>query len=114
MKIENIDVNDTIQKARSALNNEKNISTGTKVIFELLLTVVMLLMNRLGLNSKNSSKPPSTDSKNNRAKNKKGGNKRGGQNGHKGTTLEPVVDPDKIEILQIDRRTLPKDDTYSI
>ena len=46
MKIENIDVNETIQKARDALTNDKNISNSTKVIVELLLTVIVLLMNQ--------------------------------------------------------------------
>jgi transposase len=57
----------------------------------------------LGLNSKNSSKPSSTDDpfkkspdeKNNKA-DKKSLN-RGGQKGHQGKTLEQVENPDKIE-----------------
>jgi len=54
---------------------------------------------RLGMNSANSSKPPSTDhklTKKTQKKNKKG--KRGGQNGHKGTTLTQTDKPDFIEI----------------
>ena len=61
------------------------------------------LEDMLGLNSKNSSKPPSTDSpfkkneeeKSNKDKKKK--LKSGGQNGHKGKTLEQVDKPDTIE-----------------
>jgi len=115
MKIGKIDVNETIQKARDALENEKNISNTTKIIFELLLTVIVLLMNRLGLNSKNSSKPPSTDNNknNSRDKNNNGTNKRGGQNGHQGTTLDPVEDPDEVSIIKFDRRTLPRGDDYT-
>lgn len=115
MKIENLDVNKTIQKARDALDSEKNISKTTKAIFELLLTVIVLLVNRLGLNSKNSSKPPSTDNKknSNRGSNNNGTNKKGGQNGHQGTTLEPVDDPDEVKIINLDRRTLPKGDNYT-
>ncbi len=114
MKIENVDVNNTIKKAKDALNSEKNLSSSTKSAFELLLTLSSLLINRLGLNSKNSSKPPSTDNKsNNRRNNSTGTNKRGGQNGHKGTTLEPIDDPDEIEIIRLDRRTLPKGDDYT-
>jgi len=116
MKIENIDINETISKAKSALDKEKNISSTTKLVFELLLTLIVLLVNRLGLNSRNSSKPPSTDAgkannEDDRKKRKK--NNKGGQNGHKGITLEPVDHPDEINELSIDRRRLPKNGTYT-
>jgi transposase len=56
------------------------------------------LENRLNKNSTNSHKPPSTDAfrkpiQNNR---EKSGKKAGAQNGHKGTTLKMVDDPDQI------------------
>jgi transposase len=117
MKIESIDVNDTIDKAKDALKKEKNISQSTKMVFDLLLTLIVILVNRLGLNSKNSSKPPSTDttkdSKDDGKKKKPPKKNKGGQKGHKGTTLEPVDNPDKIEILTIDRRTLPREGVYT-
>lgn len=59
------------------------------------------LEKRLGLNSQNSSKPPSTDGFNKPNKQSslrgKGKNPSGGQNGHKGYTLVQVAKPDKIE-----------------
>lgn len=114
MKIENIDVNETLEKAKASLQNDKNISSTTKETFELLIEVVNLLMNRLNLNSSNSSKPPSsdTDADKKKKKRKKSNNPRGGQKGHKGVTLEPVDDPDKIENIAVDKRTLPRGKTY--
>lgn len=112
--MKNIDVKQTIQKARDALDKEQNISKTTRATFESLVSAATLLMNRLALNSKNSSKPPSTDNNDKKKKkNNKSGKKRGGQNGHKGTTLEPVGDPDEVNVINLDRRTLPRGDEYS-
>lgn len=53
---------------------------------------------RLNLNSNNSSKPPSTDAFKKTIKNsrKKSGRLSGGQLGHKGRTLEKVLNPDEV------------------
>jgi len=114
MKIENIDVNDTLEKAKASLQEDKHISPTTKDTFETLIEVVNLLMNRLNLNSTNSSKPPSsdTDTDKKNKKRKKSSNPRGGQKGHEGVTLEPVENPDKIEKIAIDKRTLPRGKNY--
>ena len=73
--------------------------------YDRLIALITELQNRvkelekkLGLNSQNSHKPPSSDGlkriiKNNREKGEK---KTGGQQGHPGTTLEMVETPDKI------------------
>ena len=61
MKIENIDVNEILEKAKASLQDDKNISPTTKETFVTLIEVVNLLMDRLNLNSSNSSKPPSSD-----------------------------------------------------
>jgi transposase len=71
------------------------------------LLLVTLLLNRLGINSSNSSKPPSADPNRTRKPKSQSGRKPGGQQGRQGTTLQPVVDPDEIKILQIDRKSLP-------
>jgi transposase len=66
---------------------------------------------RLNLNSRNSSKPPSTDGFNNNEKNNTQNpgakNKPGGQPGRIGTTLQKIDNPDKIKILEVERSTLP-------
>ena len=58
---------------------------------------------QLGMNSTNSSKPPSTDNKlkkSDKIKRKTEQNrKRGAQNGHKGSNLKMVATPDKVQVL---------------
>ena len=59
------------------------------------------LERRLGLNSENSSKPPSSDGLNKRphrtkSLRSKGKRTTGGQKGHQGQTLEQVLQPDKV------------------
>ena len=61
MKVKNIDVNATIEKAKKLLGNDAHVSVVAKAEFELLIALVIALLKRLGLNSSNSSKPPSTD-----------------------------------------------------
>lgn len=72
------------------------------------MLVVQLLVNRLTLNSRNNSKPPSSgpDSECDK-KPKDGNNKPGGQPGSVGTTLRQVDDPDDIKILAVDCSSLP-------
>jgi len=56
----------------------------------------------IGMNSTNSSKPPSTDNKLTKTKktsNSKSKKKRGAQVGHKGKSLKMVATPDTIDIL---------------
>ncbi|MEW7978075.1 MAG: DUF6444 domain-containing protein, partial [Candidatus Sedimenticola endophacoides] len=91
MKVEDIDVDSAINSVKELLKKEKDLSPAFRSALEVLLLLVALLLNRITLNSKNSSKPPSTDP--NRKKTSKKGKtdkKPGGQKGRIGTTLEPV------------------------
>ena len=108
MTMRNINVEATIERVKTLIAEEKELSPALRSSLEVLLLLVTLLVNRLGLNSKNSSKPPSMDP--NRAKKPRGqgGRKPGGQEGRSGTTLQPVPDPDEIKILPVDRNTLPR------
>nr|WP_221895141.1 IS66 family transposase [Bathymodiolus japonicus methanotrophic gill symbiont] len=72
------------------------------------MLLVTVLLNRVTLNSKNSSKPPASDPKRKKGNRKKSDKPSGGQKSHVGTTLQKIDDPDEIEIITIDRRTLPK------
>jgi transposase len=109
LKIDNIDIEQTVNSVKTLLQAEKNLSPALRSSLELLLMLVSLLLNRMMLNSKNSSKPPSADPNREKVEKKARGNKKpGGQNGHKGSTLKQVDDPDEILQIQVDRRTLPK------
>ncbi len=110
MTIENIDVTSTLERVNKQLKNDTDMSETTRSLIEVLVLIVTLLVNRLGLNSRNSSKPPSSDPNRKKSPNKGKAKKRGGQKGHKGCTLVKVDDPDVIEELHINKGTLPKGD----
>jgi transposase len=74
----------------------------------ILILVVRLFANRVGLNSRNSSKPPSTDPNRPKDPPKNSNTKPGGQKGHVGQTLEKIGKPDETLAINIDRETLPK------
>jgi transposase len=68
-----------------------------KEIINQLKELVKKLEEQINKNSKNSSKPPSTDGFNKpRSLRKKGLKPNGGQKGHEGHTLNQVDNPDKI------------------
>jgi len=108
LTVDGIDIEATVKELQKLLAKEKNISPALSATLKTLLMIVQLLVNRLGLNSRNSSKPPSTDKNRSREK-RSGENKRkaGGQPGSVGTTLRQIDDPDEVEMLEIDRSTLP-------
>ena len=112
MTIENIDIQATIEKVHILIRDDETMSITTKSMFEILIVVITLLANRLNLNSSNSSKPPSSDPNRERQPRKKTKNKIGGQNGHNGTTLKKVDNPDVVEEIKIDRRKLPVGQQY--
>lgn len=87
---------------------EKDLSPALIASIDILLLLVTILVNRLGLNSKNSSKPPSTDRFRPRKPRTNGVRKPGGQPGHNGITLKQVDTPDEIREIPVDRSSLPK------
>lgn len=109
MTVENIDVSATLEKARSLLKSEKNLSPAIVAILDVMILLITLLANRLGTNSKNSSLPPSQDPHRQRQSKSKGEKRKpGGQKGHPGATLQKIKNPHRIEELVIDRRTIPQ------
>ena len=107
MTIENINIEATLKKVETLLEENKDLSPATKSLLEILILIITLLTNRLNLNSKNSSKPPSSDPNRKKTSNNKSGKKPGGQKGHVGKTLEKVETPDKVKVIRIDRTKLP-------
>src|SRR5712671_4042428 len=84
-----------------------NAESGAELSREELIALVAALRahiaeleRRLGLNSSNSGKPPSSDGLKKPARvsslRERSGKKPGGQKGHKGETLRQVVDPDDV------------------
>ncbi len=108
MKISDIDIQATVAKARVLLHEDKQMSSSTKSIIEILIVIISLLANRLDLNSRNSSQPPSSDPNRPKKSRAKSARKPGGQNGHVGTTLKKVDNPDRVETIRVNHRKLPK------
>ena len=105
-----IDITATIKKVERTLREDSSLSPQVQALLTLLLTVINLLLGKLGLNSSNSSTPPSKDPQRQRgSKQKAKGTKRqpGGQHGHPGASLQRDEHPDRIEIIEIDKRTIP-------
>jgi transposase len=104
----------TIKTVQQLLAEESHLSPALRSILEVLIMLVRIMANRLGLNSRNSSKPPSQDrfSKDKDEKPAKDdtGKKSGGQPGRLGTTLKKIDNPDVTTALTIDRTTIPPDD----
>ena len=91
MTLKGININQTLEKAQAALENDRGMADSTRELMRLLLLCIQLLLERFGATSRNSSIPPSQDP--NRKKDTfkgKGGSKKkpGGQKGHKGKTLQ--------------------------
>ena len=108
MTVESINIEASIQSAKELIAKEKNLSPALKVALDVLLLLVTILANRLGLNSKNSSKPPASDRNREKKLKEPGERKPGGQHGHIGTTLKQISDPDQIKEIKVDRSTLPQ------
>ena len=108
MKINADEIHSTVDQVRRLLQEDAAVSPALRAAMDMLLLVVTILLNRLGLNSSNSSTRPSDDPNRKKTSRTSNGNKPGGQKGHRGTNLEPVADPDEIVVLKVDTTTLPE------
>jgi transposase len=110
LTVDSINVEATIKKVQQLIADEEHMSSALRATLEVMIMLIQIMANRLSLTSRNSSKPPSTDrfkDKDSGDDENKGKKKRGGQLGRIGSTLQKVDDPDEIEILEVDRATLP-------
>jgi transposase len=107
LDLKKININETVDKAKTLLEKEENITPALRAIFEILLMVIVMMAERLSLNSRNSSKPPSSNPNRKKKNKNKSDNKPGGQKGRFGTTLKPVSNPDKTVTLELDKSLLP-------
>lgn len=112
MTISNINVEEVIERVKGQVATEKDLSPAVKASLEVLLLLVTLLANRLGLNSKNSSKPPAADPNREKKSRASGNRKPGGQPGHQGSTLKQVDDPDEVKVIEVNRTELPQDRSF--
>ncbi|MBF0312916.1 MAG: IS66 family transposase, partial [Oligoflexia bacterium] len=118
MTVGSINIEETIKSVQEQLKRDRTVSPAMSMSINLLITVIQLLVSRLLLNSTNSSLSPSSDKlKRKRGKDRekrKTKNPIGGQPGHNGETLEQYEEPDEVIPLEIDRRTLSKDEVFTL
>jgi transposase len=108
-----INIDKVMKETNELIESDKSLSLASKAMFNMLTSLIPLLLKRIGLTSRNSSKPPSTDAPNVTKKNKEKSDKKpGGQTGHVGSTLEKVSEPDETTVIKIDRATLPQGEYY--
>ena len=94
------------QLARTALSQLIDLLLRLEVEVHQLRRQVKELKARLALNSRNSSKPPSSDGLAKPAPKslrQKTGRRPGGQPGRVGRTLQPVAQPDRVQLHRLDR-----------
>ncbi len=107
-------LDNTIADVYALLKSDPSVSPALRALIKLLIGFIQALAASKSLNSRNSSKPPSSDpnrEKSGQTKNNK--RKPGGQPGHSGKTLTLTDSPDEICPIEIDRYSLPKGRTYS-
>ncbi len=114
MTLSEIDVRGAIKRAKEMAASDKQLPSSVRSVIELLVLIVELLLVRLNVNSRNSSTPTSQDFHRERGRTVRAEHKRkpGGQPGHKGERIARIKDPDKVELLFVDRRPLPRGYQY--
>ena len=112
MTLSALDIPKQLAKMKQMLEDDKTISDAFRAMVEMMMLIIKLLLDQRGLNSQNSSQPPSTDTGTGNNKRTSSGRKSGGQPGRQGKTLQKSNEPDDIKTLKVDRTTLPEGNTY--
>lgn len=115
MTIGKINVEESIGHIQQQIAADKSLSPALVQSINVLIILIQLLVQKLGLDSSNSSLPPSKDPKTKKKKTsarKKSDKPSGGQPGHEGDTLMLVDEADETIELEIDRLTLPEGVEY--
>jgi transposase len=108
MNLNSINITEIVEQTKAQLQEDKTLTPALKMSIELLLVVVVMLASKLGLNSKNSSLPPSKDTNRKKQAKEKSGKSAGGQTGRVGKTLTQTQTPDEIKFIFVDRDFLPQ------
>lgn len=61
MNLNSINITEIVEQTKAQLQDDKTLAPALKMSVELILVVVVMLASKLGLNSNNSSIPPSKD-----------------------------------------------------
>ena len=119
MTVNNINIEETIESTLEEMKKDKSLSPGLVNSINLLVLIIRLLISKLGLNSENSSLPPSSNNprktrgRDKKKRKSKSAKRPGGQVGHEGSTLVQFEEVDEVVSLLIDRRTLPQNEVFS-
>ncbi|WP_435274099.1 IS66 family transposase [Psychrobium sp. nBUS_13] len=108
MNLNSINITEIVEQTKAQLQEDKTLTPALKMSIELILVIVVMLASKLGLNSKNSSIPPSKDINREKQTKAKSDKLAGGQKGRTGKTLTQTETPDEIEVILVDRDMLPQ------
>ena len=108
MNLNSINIHEVVESTKAQLQEDKALTPALKMSIELILMVVVLLANKLGLNSQNSSIPPSQDVNRKKQNKEKSDKKSGGQKGRAGKTLIQTDKPDVVNVILVERENLPQ------
>jgi len=108
MNLNSINITEIVEQTKAQLQEDKTLTPALKMSIELILVIVVMLASKLGLNSKNSSIPPSKDINREKQTKDKSDKPAGGQKGRTGKTLTQTKTPDEIEVILVDQDMLPE------